>query len=58
MQEPGHTAGPSAALGMTSEGGDFYRGPSGGMDRKKQQVPPLRFAPVPRQAGAGGMTSL
>ena len=26
------------------------------MDRKKQQVPPLRFAPVPRHAGAGGMT--
>jgi hypothetical protein len=24
--------------------------------RPKPQVPPLRFAPVPRQAGAGGMT--
>jgi hypothetical protein len=27
------------------------------MDRKKQQVPPLRFAPVPRHAGTGGMTN-
>ena len=23
----------------------------------KQQVPPLRFAPVPRQAGTGGMAN-
>src|SRR5271156_504686 len=26
------------------------------MEGKKPQVPPLRCAPVPRQAGAGGMT--
>ena len=29
---------------------------SGSDGRKKPQVSPLRFAPVPRQAGAGGMT--
>jgi hypothetical protein len=26
--------------------GDFYWGPSDRMDRKKLQVPPLRYAPV------------
>jgi hypothetical protein len=30
-------------------------GASTGIDRE-QQVPPLRYAPVPRQAGTGGMT--
>ena len=29
------------------EGGDFDRGPSSGMDRKKQQVPRLRFHGTP-----------
>jgi hypothetical protein len=28
------------------EGRDLYQEPSDRMDRKKQQVPPLRFAPV------------
>jgi hypothetical protein len=28
-----------------------------GEPEEKQQVPPLRFAPVPRHAGTGGMTS-
>jgi hypothetical protein len=29
-----------------------------GEPKEKQQVPPLRYAPVPRQAGTGGMTNL
>src|ERR1700679_379066 len=37
----------SATLGMTKLGAvTFIRGPSDRMDRKKQQVPPLRFASV------------
>jgi hypothetical protein len=35
----------------------FIRSRQIGWTEKKQQVPPLRYAPVPRQAGAGEMTN-
>ena len=45
MREPGRTAGPSAALGMTKgRAVTFVRNRPDRMDRKKQQVPPLRLA--------------
>jgi hypothetical protein len=46
VREPGRTAGPSAALGMTKwRAVIFYEGPSDRMDRKEKQVPALRFGP-------------
>ena len=57
VREPGRTADPSAALGMTKgRVVTFIRGRQIGWTEKKQQVPPLRFALVPRHAGTGGMT--
>jgi len=59
VREPGRTADPSAALGMTKRRVvTFIRGRQIGWTEKKQQVSPLRFAPVPRRAGTGGMTIL
>jgi hypothetical protein len=44
VREPGRTAGPSAALGMTKgRVVTFIRGCQIGWTKKKQQVPPLRF---------------
>jgi hypothetical protein len=54
VSEPGRTADPSAALGMTKLGVvTFIRDRQIGWTEKKQQ---LHFASVPRQAGTGGMT--
>jgi hypothetical protein len=52
------TAGPSASLGMTKgRAVTFSRSRQIG-EQKETAVAPLRFAPVPRHAGAGGMTTL
>jgi hypothetical protein len=50
------TADPSATLGMTKGRAALSFGADTVDD--EQQVPPLRVAPVPRQAGTGGMTVL
>ena len=45
------TASPTASRGRQDD-------ESVGEPEEKQQVPPLRFAPVTRHAGTGGMTNL
>ena len=62
-REPGRTRGLVQCYVAGNPGRDdkwrvvtFIRGRQIGWIEKKQQVPPLRFASVPRQAGTGGMT--
>ena len=53
----GRTADPSTTLGMT-KGRAALSLRLWCVNQRKQQVPPLRYATVPRQAGTGGMTPL